>query len=222
MNIQYYGHSCFKITAKPGGRATEDVVIFLDPFDKSIGLKPPSGKADAVFCTHNHYDHHNVSAVKPKSEKLLVIDVPGEYSVKKIDVIGLDTFHDKQEGKERGRNTVFVFNIEGMKVVHMGDLGTDLNSEQLEKLGEVDVLMIPVGGKYTINGKEAANLVRKIGPHLIIPMHYKVPGLKIDIADEKEFCSEMGNCPKEKINKINLKKKDLEEKNMETLLMKAA
>ncbi len=223
MNIQYYGHSCFKITTKPEGRATQEVVIFLDPFEKSIGLRPPTGKADLVLCTHKHYDHHNVSAIKPKekNDKLLVLDTPGEYSVKKVDIIGIDSFHDKENGKERGRNTIFVLNTENIKLVHLGDLGTDLSTEQREKLGEVDVLMVPIGGKYTIDGKEASMLIRKVEPHLIIPMHYKVKGLKIDIADEKEFCGEMGNCPQEKVNKISLKKKDLAEKNMEIVLMRA-
>lgn len=218
MNIQYYGHSCFKITTKPAGRATEDVLIFMDPFDKSIGLRPPQGQADIVFVSHHHSDHDNVSALKGDP---IIVDTPGEYSIKGVNIIGIDTFHDKKEGAELGRNTIFILESENIKICHMGDLGTELNSEQLDKMGHIDILLIPVGGKYTIDGKEAAEIARKIEPAIVVPIHFKVPGLKIDIADEKLFCSEAGNCSKEKISKINLKKKDLEEKSMETLIMRA-
>jgi L-ascorbate metabolism protein UlaG (beta-lactamase superfamily) len=217
MNIQYYGHSCFKINTKPAGRATEDVVVFMDPFDKSIGLKPPFGQADVVFVSHHHHDHDNVSALKGNP---IVIDAPGEYSVKGINTVGIDSFHDEKEGAERGHNTIFVLETENIRLCHLGDLGTDLNPKQLEKINGVDILFIPIGGKYTIDGKKAAEISRKIEPSVIIPIHYKVPGLKIDIMDEKMFCSEMGICPKEKVSKINLKKSDLEEKNLDVVIMK--
>jgi L-ascorbate metabolism protein UlaG (beta-lactamase superfamily) len=216
MNIQYYGHSCLKITTKPAGRATEEVVIFLDPFDRSIGLRPPQGHADVVFVSHNHHDHNNVTALK---DDPVVIDAPGEYSAKGINAIGIDTFHDKKEGAERGRNTVFVIESEDLRVCHLGDLGADLTSQQIEELDGIDILFVPVGGKYTLDGKEAANLVRKVEPKIVIPIHYKIKGSTEEISDEKKFCGEMGNCPKEKISKLNLKKKELEEKNMEVILM---
>jgi len=216
MNIQYYGHSCFKITTKPAGRATEDVVIFMDPFDKSIGLKPPFGQADIVFISHHHHDHDNVAALKGDP---VIIDTPGEYSIKGISAIGINSFHDEENGAKRGCNTIFVLESENIRLCHLGDLGTDLNSEQLEKMNGVDILFIPVGGKYTIGGKKAEEIARKIEPAIIVPIHYKVPELKMDLADEKIFCSEIGSCPREKVSKINLKKKDLEEKSMEVILM---
>ena len=218
MNIQYYGHSCFKITTRPAGRATEEITVFMDPFDKSIGLKPPFGRADVVFISHHHYDHDNAAALKGNP---IIIDAPGEYSVKGISAVGIDSFHDEKEGAERGRNTIFVLESENIRLCHLGDLGTDLDSGQLEKINGIDVLFIPVGGKYTIGGKKAAEIVRKIEPAISIPMHYKVPGLKIDVADEKMFCSEIGSCPKEKINKFALKKKDLEGKSLEVMIMSA-
>jgi L-ascorbate metabolism protein UlaG (beta-lactamase superfamily) len=216
MNIQYYGHSCFKITTKPAGRATEDVVTFLDPFDKSTGLRPPQGQADVVFVSHNHFDHNNVSALKGEP---VVIDTPGEYSIKGINAVGIDTFHDNQQGAERGHNTVFILDSEDLRICHLGDLGADLTSKEIEEINGVDILMIPVGGKYTIDGKQAAEIARKIEPAIVIPIHYKIKGSLIDIADEKKFCSEMGNCPREKVAKINIKKKDLEGKNMEVVIM---
>lgn len=216
MNISYYGHSCFKITTKPAGRATEDVVIFTDPFDKSIGLRPPQGHADIVFVSHNHYDHNNVSALK---DDPVVIDLPGEYSARGVNAVGLDSFHDDKNGMERGHNTIFVIESEDLRICHLGDLGCDLTSEQLEEIDGIDVLFIPIGGKFTIDGKKAAELAKKIEPKIVIPMHYKMKGSNTDISDEKKFCSEMGNCPTSKTNSLSIKKKDLEGKNMEAVIM---
>ncbi len=215
MIIQYYGHSCFKITTKPAGRATEDVTIFFDPFDKSMGLRPPQGQADIIFVSHEHHDHNNTEALKGNP---IVINTPGEYSIKGINVVGLDTYHDNKEGAEKGHNTVFILDSEDLKVCHLGDLGTDLTSKQFEEM-EIDVLFIPVGGTYTLDGKKAAELVRKIEPKIVIPMHYKMNGSSLQADDERKFCNEMGNCPKEKVSKINIKKKDLDEKDMEVILM---
>lgn len=216
MNIQYYGHSCFKITTKPAGRGQEDVNIFLDPFDKSIGLRPPQGQADMVLVTHDHADHNNVSALKGDPS---VVNIPGEYSVKGVNIIGLSSFHDAVEGAERGANTIYVLESEDLKICHLGDLGGDLSGKQLEEIDGVDVLMIPIGGKYTLDYKKAAELIKKIEPAIVIPMHYKINGSTLDVDDEKKFCNEMGNCPKEKVSKLNLKKKDLEGKSMEIVLM---
>jgi L-ascorbate metabolism protein UlaG (beta-lactamase superfamily) len=216
MQIQYYGHSCFKITTKPAGRGQDEVVIFIDPFDKSIGLRPPQGQANLVLVTHDHPDHNNVSALKGEPR---VIDIPGEYSVFGVNIIGISSFHDEKGGAERGQNTIYVFETEEMRLCHMGDLGADLSEKQLEEINGVDILMIPVGGKYTIDGEKAADIVRKIEPKVVIPMHYKMPGLVADVSDEKKFCSEMGNCPKDKISKFTTEAKDIEEKSMEVILM---
>jgi L-ascorbate metabolism protein UlaG (beta-lactamase superfamily) len=217
MIIQYYGHSCFKVTVKPAGRGQGDVSLFIDPFDKKIGLRPPQGQADIVLVSHDHHDHNNVSALKGDPA---VINIPGEYSLKGINIVGIDSFHDKNEGKERGKNTIFIFESEDLKVCHLGDLGAELSQEQLEEIDGVDILMIPVGGKYTIDAEEAIEIVKKIEPAIIIPMHYKMPGSTVtDISDEKKFCSEISNCPREKFSKLNIKKKDLENKKMEVVLM---
>ena len=215
MNIQYYGHSCFKITTKPAGRATEDVSIFFDPFDKSVGLRPPQGQADIIFVSHEHSNHNNTEALKGNP---IIIDTPGEYAIKGINAVGIETFHDTKEGSIQGKNTVFTIDSEDIKICHLGDLGADLSPKQLEEL-EVDILFVPIGGNYTIDGEKAAELVRKIEPKIVIPMHYKINGSTADIDTEKKFCDEMGNCPKEKISKINIKSKDLEDKSMEVILM---
>ena len=219
MNIQYYGHSCFKLITKPHGRNTDNVTVFFDPFSKKIGLKPPHGSADVVFVSHmQHDDHNNIAVFKGNP---VIINTPGEFSVKGINVTGIDSFHDENKGEERGRNTIFVLEAENVKLCFLGDLGADLNVKQMEKIGAVDILFIPVGGKYTIDAKKASKLAQKLEPKIIIPMHFKMPNSKIEgLTDEKEFCSEIGNCPKEKVNKITIKEKDLINKNMEVILMK--
>jgi len=216
MQIQYYGQSCFKITTKPAGRATDDIVLFFDPFGKELGIRPPQGQADVVFVSHDHFDHNNVEALKGDP---IIINTPGEYAVKGINVIGLDSFHDMEEGAKKGRSTIFILEVEDLKVCHLGDLGSELSGKQLEEIDGVDILFIPVGGNYTIDGKRAAELIRKIEPTIVIPMHYKVEGSTAEIEDLQKFCTEIGNCPKEKIAKYNLKKKDLEGKSMEVVIM---
>jgi L-ascorbate metabolism protein UlaG (beta-lactamase superfamily) len=218
MQIQYYGHSCFKITTKPSGRGAGDVVIFLDPFDKSVGLRPPQGSADLVLVSHDHPDHNNISAIKGEPN---IIDIPGEYSAKGVNIVGLASFHDAKSGAERGLNTLFILESEDIRLCHLGDLGADITEKQLEAINGLDILMIPIGGKYTIDGKKAAEIIRKIEPKIILPMHYKIKDSMVDLDDEKKFCAEIGNCPREKVSKLNIKKKDLEEKSMEVILMGA-
>lgn len=220
MNIQYYGHSCFKITSKPAGRATEDVVVFIDPFDKETGLRPPQGQADLVMVSHDHHDHNNVSALKGDP---VVIDTAGEYAIRGINLVGTEAFHDDQQGQERGKTNIFIFETEDFKLCHLGDLGSDLTPKQLEEIDGVDILFIPVGGTFTVDGKKAAEIARKIEPSIIIPMHYRLgkstAGSQEKLDDEKSFCESIGTCPKEKVSKLTLKKKDLEGKNLEVILM---
>ena len=218
MVIQYYGHSCFKMITKPAGRGKEDVNIFFDPFDKKIGLRPPQGQADVVLVSHAHSDHNNAEALRGEP---YVIDIPGEYSAKGVNIIGIDSYHDNKNGAESGNNTIFVIESEELRVCHLGDLGTELTEKQLEKINGVDILMIPVGGNYTIDGKMAKEIVKKIEPSIIIPMHYKMKGTAADVKIESEdkFCAEMGNCPKNKVSRINIKKKELKDQEMQVILM---
>ncbi|MFA5961461.1 MAG: MBL fold metallo-hydrolase [Parcubacteria group bacterium] len=216
MNIQYYGHSCFKISLKPAGRGQNEVVLFIDPFDKSIGLRPPQGQADFVLVSHDHPDHNNVEALKGEPR---VIDLPGEYSVRGVNVIGIPSFHDDKQGTERGQNTIFIIDGEELKLCHLGDLGTDLTEKQLEKIGTVNVLFVPIGGNYTIDYKKAIETIKKIEPNIVIPIHFKLKGTTENIEDETKFCSEMGYCVKDRPSKLNLKSKDMEGKNMEIIVM---
>jgi L-ascorbate metabolism protein UlaG (beta-lactamase superfamily) len=217
MTIQWYGHSCFKISTKPEGRGSgEDVVIFTDPFNKEIGLRPPQGRADIVTVSHNHPDHNNAEALRGEPK---VLDLPGEYSIKGVTIKGTNSFHDKKEGAERGLNTIFIIESEGIRICHLGDLATSLNNKQLEEINGVDIVMVPIGGRHSLDGKEAKNVIDQIEPKMVLPMHYKIKGSKLQADDEKVFCKEIGTCPREKVAKLILRKKDFEGKESEVVLM---
>lgn len=215
MNIQYYGDFCFKISTKPAGRATEDVIIWTDLLEKGSGLRSPQGQADIVFLTHG-----NIEEVKENLKgEPTVIDAPGEYSAKGIAALGFPAFRDTKEGAERGQNTLYIFESEDIHVAFLGALGHDLTPDTLDKLNGVDILFVPVGGAGTLDSKMAAELVRKIEPSIIIPMHYKIPGLTLDLESEKAFCDALGSCPTETMPKLNIKKKDIEGKQLEVVLL---
>ncbi len=214
MNIIWYGQSCFRIQGK-------DIVLVTDPFDKKIGLKPPYGAADIVTISHSHYDHSNAGAIKGNP---FIIDGPGEFEIKKVVIRGIESYHDNKNGKERGSNTIYKIEMEGIKICHLGDLGQSaLRNGQLEKIGQVDILFIPIGGIFTIDWKEAISIINQIEPHIIIPMHYKIPGvagdlLKLDTADK--FCKEYGISTSKAISKFSVKAKDLSQEKEEVVLMK--
>ncbi|OGZ36079.1 MAG: hypothetical protein A3A94_01775 [Candidatus Portnoybacteria bacterium RIFCSPLOWO2_01_FULL_43_11] len=213
MTISWYGHSCFKIT-NSGGHLT----IITDPFDKSVGLNPPRGSADIITVSHEHYDHNNI---KSFSGAPFIVNGPGEYEIKGVSIFGLNSFHDEKQGQERGLNAIYLIEIDEIRICHLGDFGQEkLTDEQLEEIGEVDILMIPVGGTYTISADEAVEIVEQIEPRLIVPMHYKIPGLKINIDGVDKFLKEMGLTQKPAVDKITLKKKDLANKEMEVAVMK--
>ena len=219
MNISWLGHSCFKMEEKIKG---QQITILTDPFDKGTGLRLPKIKAEMVTVSHYHDDHSNVAGVHPVEGKdLVVIDRPGEYEVAGVFVFGIGSYHDKKQGQELGKSVMFKFDIGGIKVLHMGDIGTTLSDLQLEKVDEVDVLLIPVGGKYTVNAKEAAEIVRQIEPRIVIPMHYKIPGLKIDIDGLDNFRKEMGNKA-ETVNKLKIAKKDLPVDDVKLIILEKA
>ncbi len=184
MEISWFGQSCFKIKGKSAG-------VVVDPFDPEIlGLKLPKDlTADLVLSTHTHTDHNNTGAVLGNP---VVITGPGEYEVKGVSVHGVGSFHDNSQGSERGINTVFNILIDGINVVHAGDLGHLLSEEQVSEIGACDILLLPVGGNYTIDGEGAAKVVAQLEPRIIIPMHYKSEGSKADISGAEGFLKAMG------------------------------
>jgi L-ascorbate metabolism protein UlaG (beta-lactamase superfamily) len=188
MKISSYGHSCFKIKCK-------DLTLLIDPYDNTIGLKAPKTKADAVLVTHDHRDHNNVGAA---GKEAIVINGPGEYEIKGTFIYGKEANHDNKDGVERGVMTMYLIEDEKVRVAHLGDLGQkQLTKDQLEFLDNVDVLLIPVGGEYTINSSEAINIINDIEPRIVIPMHYNVPGLKLSKTLDKvdNFVKEIGLTP---------------------------
>src|SRR3990167_9310915 len=209
MVITWYGQSCFKIQSG-------ETVLFTDPFNKEIGLTPPRGQADIVTVSHAHFDHNNCEAL---SGEPLIIEGPGEYEAKKVEVKGVLSFHDDKEGKERGINTIYVIEVEGVKICHLGDFGqSKLTAEQVEKIDGVDILMIPVGGTYTIDGETAVEIINQVEPRIVIPMHYKISGLAAKLDGVDVFLESMGRAKKRGGDKITLKKKELPEEETEVVV----
>lgn len=202
MIITWYGHSCFKIEAR-------GVTLAIDPFSKAIGLTPPRFHADIVLVSHSHPDHANAATIHGSPQ---IISGPGEYEIKGISIQGLPAFHDARRGQDRGLNTIFRIKADNIVIVHLGDFGeSGLNPETAEALADIDILLIPIGGKpSTIEAKTAAAISAQIEPSIVIPMHYKIPGLSAQLAGLEPFLKELGVKPPEKLAKLTVKKKDLE------------
>ncbi len=229
--ITWAGQACFQISASQSKDNQLNIVI--DPFG-DIGLKMPNFDADILLVTHDHPDHNNVKAVKGSSPHQssketsgvgtspFLVDGPGEYEIKGIFVQGIDSFHDEKEGKERGRNTIYTIEAEGIRFCHLGDLGQkELTDDQLESIGHVDVLMIPVGGEFTISSSEATKIVGQIEPKMVIPMHYALPKLSIKLDSVDKFLKAMGKSNGEPQDKLVVKTSTLpKDKEMEIVVLK--
>lgn len=178
MTLQWIGHSCFLMTSDSGLR------VITDPYDPKTGYNPPAVSADIVTNSHKHADHSHNQAI---SGNFALIDTPGEHLPQGIRIIGHPCFHDKSEGAERGPNIFFVYELDGLRLGHAGDLGHLLTPEDAEKIGALDVLMIPVGGFYTINRHEATQLADLLRPKILIPMHFKTARCQFPIEDVEGF-----------------------------------
>ncbi|MFH0854256.1 MAG: MBL fold metallo-hydrolase [bacterium] len=214
MIINYLGHSCFKLEGKE-----TPAVLIMDPFDKSIGLKVPKMNADIITVSHSHNDHNNISDIKGITNNPFIVNIPGEYEIKGVLIYGIPSFHDKKMGAERGENTIFRIELDGISIAHLGDIGHIPNNAVLEKLEGIDILLIPVGGIYTINAKEANEIISRIEPRIAIPMHYKVKGIDLDIDTVDPFLKEMGVSKTEIENKLKISKKDLPQGTMQVVVM---
>lgn len=206
MTLKYLGHSSFLIKSK-------EAKIVTDPFDpKAVGLKFSKQEADIVTLSHQHPDHNHKAGV---SAEALVVDWPGEYEKMGVRIFGFPTFHDGDKGTKRGENTVFKFEVEGISILHCGDLGHVLTDELVDEIGDVDILLIPVGGHYTIDASEVMQNIHKVEPSIVIPMHYNHKGLdqKIfkDLTGLDEFIKKYGTAPSETVDLLTLKKEDLPE-----------
>lgn len=181
MLIEWIGHSCFYITTKDGK------TIMIDPYDNTIGLKVPEKTSDILLITHDHFDHYNHEYVDGLKHGYTLIKEAGDYIVCGIKIKGIDLFHDEQEGKLRGKTLAFLIEADGMRLLHMGDVGAMPPDSFFETVGKIDILMIPIGGTYTVDAKGALNIMDRIHANITIPMHYLTPGLKLDIAGSHDF-----------------------------------
>ncbi len=180
MNIKWLGHSCFLITSNEGLR------VITDPYAVGGGINysPVKETADIVVVSHDHDDHNNVSAVQGKPE---VVKGSGTKTVKGIQFRGVATYHDSSQGKQRGPNTTFCFTVANIKLCHLGDLGHVLSPGQINEIGGVDILFIPVGGFFTIDSANASQVCDQLRPEVIIPMHFKTPNCAYPIASVDDF-----------------------------------
>ena len=200
MKIKYLGHSCFQIISQKG------VSLITDPYTK-VGYELPSGlKADVVTTSHAHFDHNFTQAVQSKT----VVSQVGAYSVRDIQIQGIPSWHDEKMGALRGENVIFKFVVDGITVCHLGDLGEDITEALTRKIGGVDVLLLPVGGTYTINAEQAKALLEGVAPKVVIPMHFKSDG-SLDISDVSMFLQQFSPAmiQKEKNGEVEISKENL-------------
>lgn len=181
--VRWHGHACFEVVDRVGRS------IVFDPHDgRSLGLKRPQVKADAVLVSHRHFDHNAVEGVSKPTAKVLV-EAQGKTSIDGIEVVGYLTYHDKSSGRQRGKNVVYKVVVDEVTFVHLGDLGHIPSDDVIAGIKEPDVLFVPVGGTFTIGPEEAAAVVEVLKPRLAVPMHYKLPGLSLPLSGVEEFLS---------------------------------
>ncbi|MCL5035885.1 MAG: MBL fold metallo-hydrolase [Chloroflexi bacterium] len=223
ITVRYLGISSFLITT------SKKTTILIDPFAEYIPLKFPEIATDVVVVSHEHRAHNaawriggNPKIVKRTSDFQVEHELPVERTKEKLVFKGIPTAHDKFSGRQRGPNTVFCFELEGIRFCHLGDLGHLLTDEHRRKIGKVDVLFIPVGGKNTISSTEATLVVNQLNPKIVFPMHYLFPKIiGLNIADEElsKFAEKMENVKDESTMAVNLELAKLPEKT-EVILLK--
>ena len=183
MDISWLGHSCFRIKGK-------SATVITDPFSPDLGYSPGKNNADIVTVSHNHPGHSYVDGIGGNPRP---VTGPGEYEISGVLIIGVPTFHDAEKGEKRGKNTIYLMEIDEISICHLGDLGHVLTTEQTEQIDNVDVLLLPVGDVSTISVRIAAEIVRQLEPKVVIPMHYQTDALKNrELAPVDGFLREMG------------------------------
>lgn len=176
MKVEWYGHSCFKLTESTG------TSVITDPFDDSV-YDVPVLSSDLVTCTHRHHDHDNLSCFTNSPK---VIDSVGMFEHEGITISSIKTYHDEKKGKLRGENLVFKYRIDGMDICHLGDIGQECSSKLVDLLMPVNILFVPVGGVYTIDAEQAKMYVDKLMPDIVIPMHYRTRNSRMTEIDKKD------------------------------------
>jgi len=205
MKIKWLGHAAFVLTSDAGTK------VLTDPyksgaFDGAVGYGPITETVDVVTVSHDHDDHNGLDGLPTGYE---AVTTPGKHSVAGIDITSIKTFHDGRQGKERGRNLVHVITVDGIRVAHLGDLGHVLADDETRAIGRVDVALIPVGGYFTIEPKDAMAVVRQLRPSVVIPMHFKTPALNFPIKQVEDFLSLAGKHERPGKSEIEIKQENL-------------
>jgi len=202
MKVKWLGHASFLITSQDGAK------IITDPYSTGMGIDYGEIKeaADVVLISHEHPDHNNVKAVKGNPQ---AIASPGTKTAKGIEFKGIATFHDESQGKERGPNTAFTFTVDGVKACFLGDLGHQLTGEEAGQIGKIDILMIPVGGFYTVDAANATKICDALKPKVVIPMHFKTDKCAYPIATVEDFLKGKNNIRREKTSEVTFSKDKL-------------
>ncbi len=206
MKIKWYGQSAFLLTSNDGTHIVTDPYE-PNAFDGAVGYGPITDKAEVVLVSHEHGDHNYVKGVPGNP---VVVRGTGNHTPAGIHVKGVSTFHDKSRGKERGPNTVFVIEMDKMRICHLGDLGHELTASDASLIGPIDILLIPVGGFYTIDAKEATHVADRLQPKLVIPMHYKTEKCGFPIGEVEPFLHE------KKVQRLNKSEVDITPNNLPT------
>lgn len=178
MKLKWYGHSCFGMTFSNG------TTLITDPFDETVGYPLCTARADAVLSSHDHFDHNHIQSISGAPQ---LINTPGEHEVGGIRIVGTHSFHDPEQGKLRGENVMFVVEGDGLRIAHLGDLGHMPDAAQLEAIQSVDVMLIPVGGFFTIDTAQAVEIISQAKPRTAIAMHFRNEHCGFTVSDEKEF-----------------------------------
>ena len=200
LQIRWHGHSCFEIT--------NDITLVTDPHDgKSIGIPAPSVQGDIILVSHDHYDHNKVKSVDKEGSK--VVTDGRKRTIDDVAIIGFNSYHDEAKGEKRGNNIIYKFVSDGITFCHLGDLGHRLDDDAIAELGDIDILFIPIGGTYTIDAKQAWDIVHIINPRITVPMHYKIEGLSLPIAGLDTFLDKNSLKTLKVGNEIDIEKEEL-------------
>jgi L-ascorbate metabolism protein UlaG (beta-lactamase superfamily) len=196
--IKWFGHACFRIRGK-------DVTVLTDPVPLDTGYSLGSQTADIVTVSHDHHGHTALSLVKPGFR---LVNGPGEYEIQEVFITGTPTFHDAQRGKQYGKNTVYLIEIDDLVVCHLGDIGHVLTDSQVEATSSVDVLIVPVGGAPTIDAAQAAEIVGQIDPGFVIPMQFRTDRGDAHREPVDRFAREMGLTEYEQLDQFVIRSTD--------------
>lgn len=205
MKIKYYGHAAFLITSDQG------VKIIIDPYEPggfggAIGYGSIPDEAHIVLVSHDHADHNHVQSLRGKPR---VVKGVGSHRADDLEFKGIATYHDDRKGSERGQNTIFCFSIDGIHLCHLGDLGHIPSEQEAKQIGPVDLLLMPVGGVYTIDPAQATQTSLKLNPKITIPMHYKTPHCGFPLAGVEDFTKGKPGVKVQKASEVEIRKEAL-------------